>query len=42
MTNKNAYKDNAIFQKSIKNPDFIKMLVKLAKIDDERREQESK
>ena len=42
MTNKNAYKDNAYYQKSIKNPDFIKKLIELAekakiKLEDEQK-----
>jgi len=41
MTNKNAYRDNVYFQRSVKNPDFLKMLVKLAQQLDEK-EQEQK
>jgi hypothetical protein len=46
LTNKNAYKDNAFYQRSIKNPDFIKKVVELAKkadiLDNEKQEDKKK
>jgi hypothetical protein len=31
-----AYNNNAYFQKSVKNPELVKILVKLAKMNDDK------